>query len=278
MSYSAYVVCNCYKQGLATEPPYKELVTSDEEGIYLQLPDGLWEKDKALFLRMDAEFDAWKEGACVHPGMEAASEYLANMSGMAAFRTIVQEHGGTSTFPVLASYLPQANGGTLPAEHAPALLQELELLAAQPAEVLAALREQQTGELVFSVNENSNVIFIFTGSDNHRYGLDKEGFFILKEQHSFFSNRQQFDIKFRSMNFTQRYMAKNRYRFTDLISGATYEASVGLRIEGAEPKSDATFNIVLETVPLAREYTYILIPLRTLAVAAMQTGNPICWT
>jgi hypothetical protein len=273
MGYNAYVTCNCYTHGLAIEPPYKELVAVDEEGVYLQFPAGLWEKDQSLFLHMEAGFDAWKAHACAHSNMEVASERLANMSGMAAFKTIVQERGGTARFPVLVEYLPRANGGTLPAQYAPTLLQELTLLAAEPGELLATLRVQASGELLFSVDANTDVFFLFTGANQLRYGLNEEGFFIAKKHRPFF-DREKLRVVFHSRGFRQQYLPQDRYRFTDLATGATYEAPTGL----TAPQGSMEFKVELETVPLASEYAYILAPLKRLAVAAIQTGNPICWT
>jgi len=277
MGYNAFVVCNCYAHGLATVPPYKELVAVDEEGVYLQFPVGLWEKDRRLFLQMEAEFDAWKSSACAHPDMEAASERLANMSGMAAFKTIVQQRGGTARFPVLAEYLPRANGGTLPAQHAAALRQELLLLAAEPGELLATLRVQASGELVFSVNASTEVSFLFTGADQLHYGLNGEGFFIAKEHRPLFG-REKLRVVFHSRSFRQQYLSQNRYLFTDLATGATYEAPTSLTATDKVPQANMRFGVEPATAPLASEYAYILEPLEKLAVAAVQTGNPICWT
>lgn len=46
MSYSAYVICNCYQNGKTTDPPHKEFLRFDEEGLYLDIPNELWRKDQ----------------------------------------------------------------------------------------------------------------------------------------------------------------------------------------------------------------------------------------
>ncbi len=277
MGYNAFVPCNCYRQGLATSPPHPELVAIDEDGsVYIDFPAGLWEQNQALYLQMDQAFDDWRDHACTHPGMEAADERLANMSGMAAFRRIVAERGANGRFPVLAAHLPQANCGHLPATDAPALLRELAELAAEPNEELIVLREQLSGELVYSVNLGGQAVFVFA-TIRYYYGLDQAGFFIAEKRKSWFKRREEHLLRFRAHNFRQERLADKRYRFTDLDSGHQYECVAGLRVAEAEPAPLATFGVTQETAPLAREYEYILAPLRRLAEAAMQTGNPICW-
>jgi hypothetical protein len=278
MGYSAFVSCNCYKQGLATTPPYPERIAIEEDGsVYLEFPTGLWERDQPSFLQMDNAFDAWQAHACAHPDMHAAYERLANMSGMGAFRRIVAERGADGHFPVLTEKLPQGNCGHLPAADAPALLRELAELAAEPAERIVALREQASGELIYSVNSNSQAIFVFA-TTRYCYGLDEEGFFIAEKKKSWFKRREEHLIRFRARHFRQVRLTDKLYRFSDLGSGHQYECVAGLRVAEAEPTPGATFSVTPETVPLAREYAYILAPLQRLAEVSLQTGNPICWT
>jgi hypothetical protein len=278
MGYNAFVACNCYKQRLTTPPPYQELVASDEDGsVYLEFPAGLWEQDQARFLRMEAAFYEWQAHACAHPDLRAADERLANMSGMAAFRHIVQERGGAGRFPTLAEYLPRSNGGHLPASHAHALLRELTDLATEPAESLTVLREQASSALIYSVASGSQAIFMYAAT-RYCYGLDQEGFFITEKRTSWFRRREEQLVRFRAQHFRQERRADKQYRFIDLSSGRQYECVGGLRVAEAAPAPVATFSVAQETAPLAREYEYILAPLRRLAEAALQTGNPICWT
>lgn len=279
MGYGAFVPCNCYKQGLATAPPYPERVALDEDGsVYLDFPTGLWEQNQPGFLQMDNAFDAWQAHACAHPDMHAAYERLANMSGMGAFRRLVAERGADGRFPVLAEQLPKANCGHLPATDAPALLRELAELAAEPGETLVALREQASGKLIYSVNLEDRAVFLFA-TIRYRYGLDQEGFFIAKRQWPWlwFKRRETFQLRFRARQFRQERLAGGRYRFTDLASGQHCDCTGGLRVGEAEPAPTSLFQVTLETVSLAAEYEYILAPLRRLAEAAIQTGNPICW-
>ncbi len=277
MGYNAFVPCSCYRQGLTTPPPYPELVAIDEDGsVYIDFSAGLWEQNQALYLQMDQEFDDWRDHACTHPGMEAADERLANMAGMAAFRRTVAERGADGRFPVLAGKLPQGNFGHLPATDAPALLRELAELAAEPGETLVRLREQASGELIYSVNLEERAVFLFA-TIRYCYGLDQEGFFIAEKRKSWFKRREEHLLRFRARHFRQEQLADKRYRFIDLDSGHQYECVAGLRVAEAEPAPLATFGVTQETAPLAREYEYILAPLRRLAEAALQTGNPICW-
>lgn len=125
MSYSGYVICNCYMDGLTVDPPYKEFVRFDEDGLYLMVPEDIWEKNTEQALRMEAEFDDWKFTACEHEEMELAHEYLSNIIGMGSFRHVVNELGGKDRFPILSTYLPTVNGGILAAEFAKQLFGEL---------------------------------------------------------------------------------------------------------------------------------------------------------
>lgn len=275
MGYNAFVVCNCYQQGLTSPPPYPELLRLDEDGLYLETPAGLWEQDPERVLAMDQAFDEWKSSACLHPAMEVASERLANMSGMAAFRRFVRERGGVTRYPVLTEHLPRANGGHLPAALAPALLQELATLVAEPADKLAVLREQASQELLYSVGANDHTVFVYV-SDQQHYALDAQGFSIVRRFRTMLGE-QYIEEQFRSMAFSQRQLDSYSYQFTDAATGKHYQCQVGLSTHPAEAALVADFAVTIEMAPVVGEYAYIMEPLRRLAEAARATGNPICW-
>ena len=112
MGYNAAVYCNCYKQGLATEPPHKEHVTIDEDGSVNISTGHITDESKRMEWWVD--FDKWMSTACSHNDMDYVHERLANISGMAAFRWLIKELGGDLRFPVLTKYLPTSNSGWLP--------------------------------------------------------------------------------------------------------------------------------------------------------------------
>ncbi|MDF7810266.1 hypothetical protein [Hymenobacter sp. YC55] len=127
MGYAAIVRCNCYRDGLTTEPPHKEYVQVDEEGVYINLDElGL---TKTTRLAWYLEFDSWQMKACIHPDMHYAYEHLQNISGMANFRSTLAKLNAPRRFQALNQYLPVANSGALPIEHAATALQEINALS-----------------------------------------------------------------------------------------------------------------------------------------------------
>lgn len=277
MSYSAYVICNCYKDGKTTEPPHKEFLKFDEDGLYLDIPSERWEKDDEKVYQMCADFDEWKRTACEHEEMELADEYLSNISGMGAFRHIVSELGGKSKFPILTEYLPTANGGILPSEYAQQALDELFLLEKeQSIEEKVVLIEKSTGSLKASVSTDTYWFFVFTAYNKNTYGIDKEGFFILENVKE--KGEEVSYIMFRSNNFIQQTISKERYKFIDISSGECYECSVKLHPNEDEAKDDYEFEVQTERVGITNEYEYMIEPLKRLAKASIVSGNPIHWT
>lgn len=277
MSYSAYVICNCYKDGKTTEPPHKEFLRFDEDGLYLDIPNELWKKDEEKVYQMAADFDEWKRTACEHEEMELADEYLSNISGMGAFRHIVRELGGQDKFPILTEYLPTANGGVLPNEFAQQALDELlRLEKEQSTEEKIVLIEKSTGSLKAFVSSDTYCFFVFTAYNKNTYGIDKEGFFILENVKE--KNEELSYIMFRSNNFIQQTVSKDLYKFIDIPSGESYECTVKLHPHEEEATDDYEFEVQTERVRVANEYEYMIEPLKRLAKASILSGNPIHWT
>lgn len=131
MGYAAAVYCNCYKQGLATEPPHKEFVFVDEENGMVYI-DTNHIKDEKIRLQWWLEFDEWSVSACSHEDMYYADEYLANMSGMAHFRSMVNEFADKDRFITLNQFLPIGNGGILPKAITTPFLQDILQLQREP--------------------------------------------------------------------------------------------------------------------------------------------------
>lgn len=277
MSYSAYVICNCYKDGKTKEPPHREFLRFDEDGLYLDIPNELWEKDEEKVYQMDADFDEWKRTACEHEEMELAGEYLSIISGMGAFRHIVSELGGKNKFPILTEYLPTANGGILPSEFAQQTLDELLLLENEhTTEEKVVLTEKSTGNLKASVSSDTYWFFVFTAYNKNTYGIDKDGFFILENVKD--KDEELSYIMFRSNNFIQQTISKDLYKFIDIPSGESYDCSVKLHPNEEEATDEYEFEVKIERVGIASEYEYMIKPLKRLAKASILSGNPIQWT
>ena len=277
MSYSAYVVCECHKLGKTIEPPHKEFLRFDEEGLYLDIPDYLREKDEDAFFQMYSDFDEWERTACEHEEMKLADEYLSNISGMGAFRYVVNELGGEDKYPILTKYLPTANGGILPNEFAQQALEEITLLENEKTiEEKVLLIEKSTKSLIVSVSSDTYQLFIFTAQNKNNYGIDKDGFFIIenvKENDKILSY-----VMFRSNNFIQKVISKDTYKFTDKESDTSFECSASLYSIEGEGTIDYEFEITKEKVGIAEEYDYMIVPLKKLLNASIISGNPIHWT
>jgi len=276
MSYGAYVICNCFQEGKTTEPPHKEFLKFDDEGLCLDIPKKLWKKGTKKVYQMLTDFDEWKRTACKHEEMELANEYLANITGMGAFRQIVRKLGGKNKFPILTKYLPKANGGILPAEFAQQAFDELLLLEnEQTTEEKVVLLEKSTGSLKASVSSDTYFFFLFSKNKNI-YGIDKEGFFILEKAKK--KGEELFYIMFRSNSFIQQKISKSLYKFIDIPSGESYECSSNIDSNQEETTGDYEFEIKKQNVAIRIEYQYIIEPLKLLSKASILSGNPIHWT
>lgn len=277
MSYSAYVICECYKKGKTIAPPHKEFLCFDEEGLYLDIPDYLREKDEDAYYKMYADFDEWEETACEHKKMKLADEYLSNISGMWSFRHIVNKLGGKTKFPILTKYLPTANDGVLPSEFAQQALKEIISLEKEKLiEEKILLREKSTQSLKASVNSDTYLLFGYTAHNKNNYGIDKDGFFIMENVKE--KGKELSYIMFRSNNFIQRVISKDYYKFIDIESNTSFECSAKLYPIDEEATIDYEFEVRTEKVEIVNEYEYIIEPLKRLANASIVAGNPIHWT
>lgn len=276
MGYDAFVTCNCFKDGKTKEPPYKDFMKIDVEGIYLDL-DLTYEKDKDEYLKRHQEFDNWKRTACPHEDMKFASEHLANMSGMAAFKTMLHEFGGEKRFPILTKYLPVANGGTLPAEYAEKVLNELKDIEQEKTSEKKVIRRQNTGDKIWSTNEFHSDIFVWTAYNRENYGIDRDGFFIIKNRNFLWMKASK--LVFRSKDFKQVVLGNDKFKFIDNLTNNQYMGTAKIHPFGKEqPSQDFDFIVDMEVTTLATEYRYIIEPLKRVTNASLETENPVIWT
>lgn len=124
MGLDAHVACNCYRDGLASEPPVpRAQITIDEYGDVLPVDD---------FHNWPA-FDDWLETACPHERMQAAGEWIGNMSGVSWLRSMA-EALPRARFARLAEILSHLSGmmdSHLPVADAQRALPELDALLEQ---------------------------------------------------------------------------------------------------------------------------------------------------
>jgi len=276
MSYSAFVVCNCYQKGKTEKPPFEEYVKFDDDGLYIDVPDEFWEKDEDKVFQMESDFETWKNNVCEHDNMDLCSEYLSSHLGMADFRQIVRNNGGKKKYPTLTAFLPTANGGVLPAKFAESTFNELlELEKEQCQEERIILLENSTNELKASVNANTYLIFVFTAYNKYNYGIDKDGFFILENIKE--NGKEVSYVVFRSKNFIQRKVSKEEFRFIDKRTNHSFTCAARLHPYEGNSKKDYEFTVKPEEVIIAEAYNYIIEPLKRLTKASMESGNPIHW-
>ena len=278
MSYSAFVICNCYKDGKTEDPPYKEFVQFDEDSLNLNIPDKIEGKRPKNTYQMYGEFDKWIQTACEHKDMELAYEYLSNNSGMSAFRHIIKKLNINGKYSVLAKYLPTANGGILPAQFASQALDELALLEKEPfLEETVVLSEKSTSYVIASVNTDTYWLFVFSGP-KYSYGIDKDGFFILEYVEE--NGKEVSYLVFRSMNFIQQKVSDDNYMFIDIPTGKRFTHSISLYIPNQrnEVGNSYEYEVKITHISVANEYSYMIEPLRRLAEASVDSGNPIHWT
>ncbi|MDU1891283.1 MAG: hypothetical protein E6767_11385 [Dysgonomonas sp.] len=267
MGYDAYVSCNCYKEGKATEFPYKEYLEIDEEGVLLSdtASDDIY-----------SEFNKWKKTACSHPNMELVDERLANAWGMAEFRLLIEKMGGKSTLPILTEHLPVCNGGTLPVEYAVQALAEIENICSVEDKEAHLVLKDMDGNLIASTNDLVNFsVFGWTGRGRFQYGLYNKMFTIIEKSKSDILRREKTEIVFNSDHFYQYRLSENEYKFVDINSKATFICSMGL---GSDKNIETLeCRVTEESYYISDNYKYILDTLKRLLLASIETGNPIVW-
>lgn len=278
MGYNAYVICNCYKEGKTVEPPYKEYVASDEDGIFIHVPEEIRKEDKDKYYSIKAAFDEWKETACEHEDMDLVWIQIANSAGMERFRYILEKLGGESRFPVLLEYLPTFNGGMLPAEFSQKALDELLMLENETElEEKVILFEKSTGKSIATVNSEAYWLFIYTPY-NTKFGIDKDGFFILETVTENDKEATSY-IVFHSKNFIQRKISEDCYEFVDIPSGKIYKSARNLYFDREETGSlEFEFEAKIEKVTIAEDYNYIIESLKKVLEASIQSGNSVYWS
>lgn len=277
MSYSAFVVCRCYQDGKTVQPPHKEYIHFDADGLYLDIPNEIMDKDKERGYKMYSEFDDWKFSSCEHEDMELCNEYLSNNWGMADFRSVIAKEGGEKVFPILTKYLPKANGGILPSEFAQDMLDELNKLEnTDSLQELAVLREKSTQLLLASIDSTESFTFVLTAYNKNHAIIDGDGFIITENKEAEDGELIRY-VVFRSKHFTQQRISEKWFCFTDIDTGEKYECSINLLSDDNEDIRSFEFEVSLEKVRISEKYDYIIKPLKKLALASIETGNPIHW-
>lgn len=260
MGLDAYVLCRCWQDGLTSEPPVPaELIGVDKEGNFGLLDD---QDDRWLAV------DMWRKNACPHEDMEFASEWVANWSGYRLFRDALATVGWQH-FPTLRTELPEANGGMMPAAAAVQVLAELDFFATQDRlGEETVLLDEDTGDVVMThVPAYDGEVMLGPG---YRAGVDRDGFFVRDDA------REAARTLFRSRRFSQVVRDAGMVEFSDAECTAVVKMPP---VDAAPDEQPVPRRLRVETRPrTAADFVHIVQRLRTLCLAAKETGNPVVWT
>ncbi|MCP2342855.1 hypothetical protein [Actinomadura rupiterrae] len=255
MGLDAFVLCRCWQDGRTSEPPVpRDLVATDEYGPYVEQES------------QEAVFAAWKADACPHDDMEIASERIANWGGYRCLQQAM-ETAGWERFPVLRKYLPDGNGGVLPAERAREALDELaSFRACSDVGHETVLLDEDTGIVLAANIRAYGGVFVWDGMAKRRVGVDERGLFVVDE-----TDRELF----RARRFTQRRVRAGRIRFR--VEDST-ETTLDLTSAIGEQDGSYPERLTVVERPLGGAYfDYAVQPLRKVCEASAETGNPVVW-
>lgn len=287
MGLDATVMCNCYKGGVISTPPFAEHIFLDDEG-YLNLDLPFNENPQ-----LHNQFYQWIRTACTHEDMNFANEHISNWTGYRSFKQAVGNIGWHN-FPVLHQQLPRFNGGVTSSESAGHILEELTLFS----------RQKSLGKSHFLINADDNKIlyeyivtcsgrFIFSGVDHLEFGIDDKEFFIERKRENKNAHRV-----FGSTNFEQVFLEpeltdnneSGRVKYFDkntelafvcntAVSGGAIPWPNG-NMQNDEGKFRFTYPKNMYTEWRERkpsDYQYLVEPLMRICKAAIEMGNPIRW-
>lgn len=258
MGLDAFVRCRCYQDGLVSPPAdLADHVDSDEEFFCLDLPfDGYEEEHE--------RFDDWVASGCEHPDMEYASEYLSNWGGYRLFQNAL-ERAGWHHFPILQEYLPESNGGMLPADLATAALEELLVFQALPrlGEDFR-LVESASGKVLTKGVDVYDGIFIW--AEEREYGIDRKTFFV--------RDRESKKVLFKSRDFTQK-VVNGRALYRCCETGKSYADGIPLGLAEGDHYPGGFHLEPFQHRP--EDFHYVVEPLERILTASVEVDNPVCW-
>jgi len=283
MGLDATVMCNCFRDGKTTPPPFpREWLEVDDEG-YINLKNEHNSDDNW------AKHYEWEQSCCEHEGMDFACERISNWTGYRQFQAALGAVGWQH-FPVLEEQLPNANGGLTPSVASAKALEELAFFsAAGEIGVKTVLVETASGEGLYEYVAAYEGVFILSGSRGVNAGLSEFEFFAVDAT----SGEDQFRAtRFRQFNRSGEEISGDGKGLTweNLDTGDVYES--GIAISGKQiPWEDGSWQqpdgkcrfeypsqFHVEQRPrLVADFDYIVNALRTVFDASVQTGNPVRW-
>ncbi len=283
MGVGAYVNCACYRRG-KTEPfplnGWKNRFRFDIEGVLgLDLPYEGYEHEHDTVQQ-------WMQTACDHEDMEIISEQIANWTGYLAFLQSLMQIGW-KFFPILQQELPRNNSGFTLAPNALKMLRELDIFTklvihTRNAFLMNTLDNRVIQEYIMATKG----VFVLNQKAGYRMGIDINGFFI---EHQSPDDSEIWIEKFRAKRFEQRvfkrdetgkplhvefYCAETESRFATDIPLIQYETMGAGKL--LLPNYPSAMHVELRQLE-ARNFSYILDPLRRVCHESVCTGNPIVW-
>lgn len=279
MGLDATVRCRCFEEGkLKPGPVPMSDVYVDEEG-YLSSHKLDAARRRFTYRQFDArygdlqrKFMHWAESCCEHAGGDYCSEWVSNWAGCAEFESLVEDAGGEAEFPLLSKLLPQANGGTYPAEMAAATLTELDRFVKKVSDV---------DEWVLCDVENDAEIWTSTKEESFTWMMGPYDEVRMIGGKVCFSHAGLPSVE--TVHFKQVPLGKpgrggcQRMEIFCLDTGATTETFDSIGPEGA-PKIEREFYVTSKKAPFLYEGKYWTAErIRNLLVASLETGNPIRW-
>lgn len=266
MGLDAEVSCTCYQQGWAISPFPEHTRVDDEGELVLDLPRRGHEDEHALF-----EEWLYNGSLCEHPEMVFCRVRISNWGGYRSFQSALEETGWEH-FPTLHAYLPENNGGHLPAHAAGTALEELETFRRIYAGTIPVLVNVETGELVNPLGYS-----IMGGRTPAGFpyvvGIDRDGIYVAE-------GADQPHVLFRSSLFEQHLTPGQEdispapwlVTYRDVATGEECRCPLPL----VAPIGSITLQVKQRGQTAAR-FTYILDPLEQILQASVLTGNPVRW-
>lgn len=277
MGYDAFVLCNCYKEGKTSDPPYPDFIRISDEGIDLDLQN-VDTFDSEEKLNIYIEFDQWKATGCSHENMRYANESIANSSGMVDFITALEEQNGEMKFPVLMKCLESRNERSISSEMSGHILEELlKLEKSNFSEEKVLLQLKDSDTRLQSTNTDHHLVFRWSGNNKENFCIDQNGFSII-ENRKYFWIEKSVEV-FRSSDFKQLTKRNGQFCFVDCATGKNFSTrSKILPNDNSAPLAEYHFIVRKEQVSFIAEYGRIIYALKQLTNASIETGNQIIWS
>ena len=220
------------------------------------------------------EFDQWKISACEHEDMDYASAHIGNWPWVRMFQDALANLD-PRTYATLLGVIPAANGGTVSPEVAAACLRELDEFVLEAA-VLEQhlLRDEATGEIINAAVGRYGGVFLFSGRDHVRAGIDRDGLFFIENDNGV----RVFDATRFEQVMDLSEPAEPRARLIG-DRGHTYVGTVAFdlerrggesRVYAASCRTDVRWLGAVDFMPLVAG-------LRTVFHAAVEIDRPVHW-